>query len=233
MGECAADMASGRAMNRLVQGDVGSGKTLVAAALVWYAARNGLPERLHGPDRAALAEQHYATLSGFLAPFGLKAVKLTGSMGARAKREALRRPRLRRGRSWPSAPTRSSAGERGLRAASASSSPTSSTASAWQQRSRPRRRRARAAHVLVMTATPIPRTLALIIYGDLDVSVIDELPPWPPAGGHLRRRQAPTARGWTAFIHRLVPARGRQAFVVCPAIEPGRGGPAQGLVTAE
>ena len=86
--DAAGDMTSGRLMNRLIQGDVGSGKTLVAAALIWLAAGSGLQSAFMAPTEL-LAEQHFATLSGFLAPFGLKVVKLTGSMGAKAKRETL------------------------------------------------------------------------------------------------------------------------------------------------
>ena len=81
-------MCSGRLMNRLVQGDVGSGKTLVAAACVWYAAQSGAQSAFMAPTEI-LAEQHFATLSGFLAPFGLRVAKLTGSMRAAEKRAVL------------------------------------------------------------------------------------------------------------------------------------------------
>ena len=104
-------MASGRAMNRLVQGDVGSGKTLVAAALVWYAARNGLQSAFMAPTEL-LCEQHYATLSGFLAPFGIKTVKLTAPW-AQGQARGLRRARLGRGAAGRRHP-RADQRERGL-----------------------------------------------------------------------------------------------------------------------
>ena len=90
--EAAEDMCSGRAMNRLVQGDVGSGKTLVAAACVWYAAQSGAQSAFMAPTEI-LAEQHFATLSGFLEPFGIRVAKLTGSMRAKERRAS---PRARR-----------------------------------------------------------------------------------------------------------------------------------------
>ena len=86
--EAAEDMCSGRAMNRLVQGDGGSGKTLVAAACVWYAAQSGAQSAFMAPTEI-LAEQHFATLSGFLEPFGIRVAKLTGSMRAKERREVL------------------------------------------------------------------------------------------------------------------------------------------------
>ena len=89
MNEAAEDMCSGRAMNRLVQGDVGSGKTLVAAACVWYAARSGAQSAFMAPTEI-LAEQHFATLSGFLEPFGIRVAKLTGSMRAKERRGSRR-----------------------------------------------------------------------------------------------------------------------------------------------
>ena len=224
--ECAADMASGRAMNRLVQGDVGSGKTLVAAALVWYAARNGLQSAFMAPTEL-LCEQHYATLSGFLAPFGIKTVKLTGSMGARAKREA--------SAALASGEAQLAVGTHALISGSVGFERLGLVVTDEQHRFGVQQRAALAgkgerAHVLVMSATPIPRTLALIIYGDLDVSVIDELPPGRQRVDTFAVGSAYRAR-LDAFIERLA-GEGRQAFVVCPAIEQDEEAP-RGLVTAE
>lgn len=224
--DCAADMASGRAMNRLIQGDVGSGKTLVAAALIWYTAQNGRQSAFMAPTEL-LAEQHYSTLRGFLEPFGINVVKLTGSMGAKAKREA--RAAIASGEAQLAVGTHALISE-GVEFKSLGLVVTDE-----QHRFGVAQRSALAGkgertHVLVMSATPIPRTLALIIYGDLDVSLIDELPPgrqrvdtFTVTGAYRRRLNA--------FIAKLV-GEGRQVFVVCPAIEADPEAPA-GLTTAE
>ena len=227
MGECAGDMSSGRAMNRLVQGDVGCGKTLVAAALIWYAAQNGCQSAFMAPTEL-LAEQHYATLSGFLAPFGLKAVKLTGSMGARAKREALD--------ALASGEAALAVGTHALISGGVSFSRLGLVVTDEQHRFGVAQRSALAekgesVHVLVMSATPIPRTLALIIYGDLDVSIIDELPPGRERVDTFAVTSAYHER-LNNFILRLV-GEGRQVFVVCPAIEPGEEAPPKTVTAGE
>ena len=224
--ECAADMASGRAMNRLIQGDVGSGKTLCAAALIWYAAKNGCQSAFMAPTEL-LCEQHFATLSGFLEPFGIRTVKLTGSMGAKAKRETLA--------ALASGEAQLAVGTHALISEGVEFARLGLVVTDEQHRFGVAQRGALAdkgerAHVLVMSATPIPRTLALIIYGDLDVSVIDELPP----GRQRVDTFAVTTRyrqRLNAFIERLA-GEGRQTFVVCPAIEADAESPA-GLVSAE
>ena len=211
--DAAGDMTSGRLMNRLIQGDVGSGKTLVAAALIWLAAGSGLQSAFMAPTEL-LAEQHFATLSGFLAPFGLKVVKLTGSMGAKAKRETLA--------ALASGEASLAVGTHALISEGVEFRRLGLVVTDEQHRFGVAQRSALAgkgerAHVLVMSATPIPRTLALIIYGDLDVSLIDELPP----GRHRVDTFAVTSsyrRRLNAFIAKLV-GEGRQVFVVCPAIE--------------
>ena len=219
--ECAADMASGRAMNRLVQGDVGSGKTLVAAALVWYAARNGLQSAFMAPTEL-LCEQHYATLSGFLAPFGIKTVKLTGSMGAKAKREA--------SAALASGEAQLAVGTHALISESVGFERLGLVVTDEQHRFGVQQRAALAgkgerAHVLVMSATPIPRTLALIIYGDLDVSVIDELPPGRQRVDTFAVGSAYRAR-LDAFIERLA-GEGAPGLCRLPGHRAGRGGPAR------
>ena len=211
--DAAGDMTSGRLMNRLIQGDVGSGKTLVAAALIWLAAGSGLQSAFMAPTEL-LAEQHFATLSDFLAPFGLKVVKLTGSMGAKAKRETLA--------ALASGEAALAVGTHALISEGVEFRRLGLVVTDEQHRFGVAQRSALAgkgerAHVLVMSATPIPRTLALIIYGDLDVSLIDELPP----GRQRVDTFAVTSsyrRRLNAFIAKLV-GEGRQVFVVCPAIE--------------
>lgn len=211
--DAAGDMTSGRLMNRLIQGDVGSGKTLVAAALIWLAAGSGLQSAFMAPTEL-LAEQHFATLSGFLAPFGLKVVKLTGSMGAKAKRETLA--------ALASGEASLAVGTHALISEGVEFRRLGLVVTDEQHRFGVAQRSALAgkgerAHVLVMSATPIPRTLALIIYGDLDVSLIDELPP----GRQRVDTFAVTSsyrRRLNAFIAKLV-GEGRQVFVVCPAID--------------
>ena len=224
--DAAGDMTSGRLMNRLIQGDVGSGKTLVAAALIWLAAGSGLQSAFMAPTEL-LAEQHFATLSGFLAPFGLKVVKLTGSMGAKAKRETLA--------ALASGEAALAVGTHALISEGVEFRRLGLVVTDEQHRFGVAQRSALAgkgerAHVLVMSATPIPRTLALIIYGDLDVSLIDELPP----GRQRVDTFAVTSsyrRRLNAFIAKLV-GEGRQVFVVCPAIDADSEVPME-LVSAE
>ena len=211
--ESIADMASGRAMNRLVQGDVGSGKTMVAAACIWAVCRAGFQAAFMAPTEL-LSDQHFRTFSDLLEPMGIRVVQLKSSMGVKQKREAVERlalgeadlavgthALLSEGVEFPRLALavtdeqhRFGVGQRSALAAKAS---------------RP--------HVLVMSATPIPRTLALILYGDLDVSIIDELPPGRQkvetyaVGESMRPRIQ-------RFIARLV-EEGRQVYVVCPMIE--------------
>ena len=224
--ECMDDMCSGRLMNRLVQGDVGSGKTLVAAALIWLAAENGLQSAFMAPTEL-LAAQHYETLTRFLAPFGIRAVKLTGSMGAKARREALAE--------LASGQAQLAVGTHALISADVEYKSLALVVTDEQHRFGVAQRSALSAkgeraHVLVMSATPIPRTLALIIYGDLDVSLIDELPPGRQQVDTFAVTSAYRER-LNAFIARLA-AEGRQCFVVCPAIELTEDTP-EGLISAE
>ena len=211
--EAVRDMTGGQPMNRLLQGDVGSGKTLVAAALVWLCAENGFQSAFMAPTEI-LADQHYATLSAMLAPFGLHTVRLTGSMTAREKRESL--AMLSSGAAQLAVGTHALLGEAvrfqdlGL------------VVTDEQHRFGVEQRGALTAkgahpHVLVMSATPIPRTLALIIYGDLDVSVLDELPPGRQKVDTFAVGEDMRERIWR-FVRRLV-GEGRQIFVVCPMVE--------------
>ena len=224
--EAAEDMCSGRAMNRLVQGDVGSGKTLVAAACVWYAAQSGAQSAFMAPTEI-LAEQHFATLSGFLEPFGIRVAKLTGSMRAKERREVLA--------GLASGETGLCVGTHALLSEDVEFKNLALVVTDEQHRFGVEQRAALVGkgtrpHLLVMSATPIPRTLALIIYGDLDVSIIDELPPGRQKVGTFAVDESYRAR-LNGFIEKLA-HEGRQVFVVCPRIEENEEG-ADGIKSAE
>ena len=224
--EAAEDMCSGRAMNRLVQGDVGSGKTLVAAACVWYAAQSGAQSAFMAPTEI-LAEQHFATLSGFLEPFGIRVAKLTGSMRAKERREVLA--------GLASGETGLCVGTHALLSEDVEFKNLALVVTDEQHRFGVEQRAALVGkgtrpHLLVMSATPIPRTLALIIYGDLDVSVIDELPPGRQKVGTFAVDESYRAR-LNGFIEKLA-HEGRQVFVVCPRSEENEEG-ADGIKSAE
>lgn len=211
--EAVGDMTGGRPMNRLLQGDVGSGKTLVAAALIWLCAQNGRQSAFMAPTEI-LAEQHFANLSNMLAPFGIQTVKLTGSMTAKEKREAVAL--------LTAGAAKLAVGTHALISDAVQFDDLALVITDEQHRFGVEQRSALGAkgerpHVLVMSATPIPRTLALIIYGDLDVSVLDELPPGRQkvdtfaVGEDMRERIR-------RFVRRLV-GEGRQVFWVCPMVE--------------
>ena len=213
--EALADMSSGQAMNRLVQGDVGSGKTMVAAACIWAVCKAGFQAAFMAPTEL-LADQHFLTFSNLLEPMGIRVIQLKGSMTAKEKR--IVRERLALGEADLAVGTHAllSEGVEFQRLALAVTDE--------QHRFGVDQRAALAAktespHVLVMSATPIPRTLALILYGDLDISIIDELPPGRQkvetyaVGEKMRPRIE-------KFIAKLVD-EGRQAYIVCPMIEEG------------
>ncbi len=207
------DLMSGTCMNRLLQGDVGSGKTAVAAAAAWIAYENGVQSALMAPTEL-LAEQHYQTLTKLLQGSGMRLDLLTGSMTAAQKRQV--RERLAGGE------TDLCIGTHALLSEGVEFQRLGLVIPDEQHRFGVRQRAALAAkgeqvHVLVMSATPIPRTLALILYGDLDVSLIDELPPGRKpietyaVGESMRPRVE-------AFIRKLV-GQGRQVYIVCPLVE--------------
>ena len=213
--EALADMSSGQAMNRLVQGDVGSGKTMVAAACIWAVCKSGYQAAFMAPTEL-LADQHFRTFSDLLEPMGVKVVQLKGSMTAKEKR--LVKERLALGEADLAVGTHALLSE-GVEFQSLALAVTDE-----QHRFGVEQRAALAAktespHVLVMSATPIPRTLALILYGDLDISIIDELPPGRQqvdtyaVGESMRPRIE-------RFIAKLVD-EGRQVYIVCPMIEEG------------
>ncbi len=211
--EAIRDMTGGQPMNRLLQGDVGSGKTLVAAALIWLCAENGCQAAFMAPTEI-LAEQHHATLSAMLAPFGLRVVRLTGSMTAREKREALAL--------LASGGAQLAVGTHALLSEAVQFANLGLVVTDEQHRFGVEQRGALTAkgthpHVLVMSATPIPRTLALILYGDLDVSILDELPPGRQKVDTFAVGEDMRERIWR-FVRRLV-GEGRQVFIVCPMVE--------------
>ena len=208
-----SDMRSGQVMNRLVQGDVGSGKTLVAAALIWAAWQSGLCSAFMAPTEI-LAQQHLATLTGFLAPFGMRIAKLTGSSTAKEKREV--KAALLAGE------LDLVIGTHALFSSDVEYKNLGLVITDEQHRFGVGQRSAligkgQRPHVLVMSATPIPRTLALILYGDLDVSIIDEMPPGRQKVGTFAVDESYRER-LNGFIEKLV-SEGRQVFVVCPMVE--------------
>ncbi|MBP3305484.1 MAG: ATP-dependent DNA helicase RecG, partial [Oscillospiraceae bacterium] len=211
--EILADFRRGTPMNRLVQGDVGSGKTMVAAAAAYCAVNNRHQAALMAPTEI-LAEQHYQSLSRLLGPLGIRTVLLTGSMTPRQKREA--REALAAGEADFAIGTHALLSEttvfRDLGLVITDEQHRFGVA----QRSKLSAKGADP-HLLVMSATPIPRTLALLMYGDLEVSVINELPPGREPVDTFLVNESYRPR-INAFIRRQV-AEGHQCFVVCPAVE--------------
>ena len=211
--EILADMAGETSMNRLLQGDVGSGKTLVAAAAIWACIRAGYQAALLAPTEI-LATQHAEGLNRMLAPFGMRVALLTGGMKAAARRTTLAAIRndeadlvvgthailsegvefARLGLAVIDEQHRFGVRQRGMLA---------------EKTANP--------HLLVMSATPIPRTLGLLIYGDLDISILDELPP----GRTPVKTRCITGKKRRDLYHFLDQeiGRGRQVYLVCPAIE--------------
>ena len=216
MDEIAADVSAGPPMNRLVQGDVGSGKTMVAAYGAWLAAKNGRQCALMAPTEL-LAEQHFRSLSPLLEQAGLRVGLLTGAVKGRARKELLA--------ALAAGEVDLLIGTHALLSEGVDYADLGLVITDEQHRFGVAQRAALSAkarrppHVLVLSATPIPRTLSLVIYGDLDVSVIDELPPGRTpvqtfvVGEDKRQRMY-------GFVRKLV-GEGRQAYIVCPAVEEG------------
>ncbi len=211
--DCVRDMQKTQPMNRLVQGDVGSGKTMVAAALCFLCYENGLQAAVMAPTQI-LAEQHYETFSRQLKPLGIRCCLIDGAQGAK-QRTALAES-IRAGEYTVVI------GTHALLQENVQFQKLGLVVTDEQHRFGVGQRAALAAkgdhpHLLVMSATPIPRTLALLIYGDLDVSVIRELPSGRQpvrtmAIGSDKRLRA------LGFIKKQIDA-GRQAYIVCPLIE--------------
>ena len=211
--EILTDMSGETSMNRLLQGDVGSGKTLVAAAAIWACIRAGYQAALLAPTEI-LAAQHAENLNRLLAPFGMRVALLTGGMKAAARRTTLAAIRedqadlivgthailsegvefARLGLAVIDEQHRFGVRQRGMLAEKAVNP-----------------------HLLVMSATPIPRTLGLLLYGDLDISILDELPP----GRTPVKTRCITGKKRRDLYHFLDQEidKGRQVYLVCPAIE--------------
>lgn len=211
--EILSDLCREVPMNRLLQGDVGSGKTAVAAAACYFSVKNGVQAALMAPTEI-LASQHYKTLSEFLEPFGVKVCLLTGSMTAKKKAEM--REKIASGE------INVIVGTHAIIQKDVEYKSLGLVITDEQHRFGVAQRAALAEkgdapHKLVMSATPIPRTLALIIYGDLDISAINQLPKGRipvktyAVTGKLRHRAF-------GFVRERLD-EGRQAYVVCPMIE--------------
>ena len=210
--EIERDLSGQALMSRLVQGDVGSGKTIVAVLALMNAAFNGYQGAMMAPTEV-LARQHAASFRDLLEPAGITVVLLTGSLTAKEKRERL--AQVADGTAQMVIGTHAVI-QKGVAFQRLGLAITDE-----QHRFGVRQRSTLAekgenVHTLVMTATPIPRTLALILYGDLDISIIDELPP----GRQKIDTSAVDSRYHPriyAFIEKHV-AAGRQAYVICPMI---------------
>lgn len=212
--EIRADMGSGRQMNRLLQGDVGSGKTLVALLCMLIALDNGTQACLMAPTEI-LATQHYETLSGLVAPIGVNVKLLTGS--TRKKERDIIDSQLRDGSLHILVGTHAVIEDRVQFRQLGFVVIDEQHRFGVVQRSRLWSKSAVPPHVLVMTATPIPRTLAMTIYGDLDVSVIDELPPGRKPIVTLLRYEERRHDVYRSIGMQL--RAGRQAYIVYPLIK--------------
>lgn len=213
--EILGDFRSGHPMSRLVQGDVGCGKTMVAAAAAFCVGKNHGQTALMAPTEI-LAKQHYDRLEPLFTALGQRTLLLTGSMTPKQKKEA--RQAMEEGR------VDLAIGTHALLTESTVFSNLKLVIADEQHRFGVAQRGALLAkgdrpHLLIMSATPIPRTLALILYGDLDVSVIDQLPPGRQSVETFLVNEGYRAR-LNGFIRRQV-EEGHQVFIVCPAIEEG------------
>jgi len=207
------DFERGVPMNRLIQGDVGSGKTMVAAAAIYCAAGNHAQSALMAPTEI-LAEQHYGSLRKLLEPLGIPVGLLTGSLTPKQKRTV--REQIASGE------TQVVVGTHALLTDATQFQNLGLVIADEQHRFGVAQRsrlseKGEAPHLLVMSATPIPRTLALLMYGDLDVSILDELPPGRETVDTFLVGESYRPR-INAFIRKQV-KEGHQCFVVCPAVE--------------
>ena len=213
--EIREDMRSGHQMNRLLQGDVGSGKTMVAVLSALIAVGNGYQACLMAPTEV-LAQQHFANISKYLTPTGVKAALLTGNTGAAARREI--HAGLQDGSIGLLIGTHALIEDTVHFRALGLAIIDEQHRFGVEQRARLWNKgwQGTAPHILVMTATPIPRTLAMTLYGDLDVSVIDEMPP-----GRKPVQTLCVGEGKRHAMHNFIRdeiAKGRQAFIVYPLI---------------
>lgn len=212
--EIRADISSGHQMNRLLQGDVGSGKTMVAVLSCLMAIGNGYQSCIMAPTEV-LAQQHYNNIQKYLQPTGVKCALLTGSTGTKARREI--HEGLQDGSIGLIVGTHALLEDPVQFKALGLAVVDEQHRFGVEQRSRLWAKGPGCApHILVMTATPIPRTLAMTLYGDLDVSVLDEMPPGrKPVKTMLVGESKRTAM--YNFMRKKI-AAGRQVFVVYPMI---------------
>ncbi|MBQ8355858.1 MAG: ATP-dependent DNA helicase RecG [Oscillospiraceae bacterium] len=212
-----ADLGRGAPMNRLVQGDVGSGKTMVAAAAAYLAVTNGRQAAMMAPTEI-LAEQHHASLSRLLEPLGIRVGLLTGSLTP--KNKTLVREKIAAGELDFIVGTHALVTDKTTFADLGLVITDEQHRFGVGQRSR-LSAKGEDPHLLVMSATPIPRTLALLMYGDLDVSILDELPPGRQTVDTFLVGESYRAR-INNFIRKHA-ANGNQVYVVCPAVEETEG----------
>ncbi len=213
--EIEQDMNSGYSMSRLVQGDVGSGKTIVAVLALLLAACNGCQGAMMAPTEV-LAKQHYESITELFHGFDIRVRTelLTGSMTAKEKREAY--ARIKAGES------QIILGTHALIQNKVEYQKLALVVTDEQHRFGVRQReifaeKGEAPHILVMSATPIPRTLAIILYGDLDISVIDELP-----ANRLPIKNCVVDTGYRQTAYRFIQKQvdeGRQCYIICPMVE--------------
>ncbi|HNY49077.1 MAG TPA: ATP-dependent DNA helicase RecG [Smithella sp.] len=213
IGEIHRDMAEGKAMNRLLQGDVGSGKTIVSMAAMITACENSYQAAIMAPTEI-LAKQHFENIRLWAEPLGLKAVLLTGSMSNSAKSEVLNR--------MQNGDANIIVGTHALIQENVDFHRLGMVVIDEQHRFGVMQRatlRSKGinADVLVMTATPIPRTLAMTVYGDLDVSVIDEMPPGKKRVHTVVLPESKRDKVYQTIAMEL--AKGHQAFIVYPLVE--------------
>ncbi len=213
--EAVSDMCSGVPMNRLVQGDVGSGKTLVVAACCYHTWKNRFQSAVMVPTEI-LAEQHYSTLQKMLSPFGVQLALLTGSTPMAQKRQI--KAALLSGQ------VDLCIGTHALLSEGVDFHRLALVVTDEQHRFGVAQRtklsqKTENCHVLVLSATPIPRTLSLIIYGDLKLSTIDELPPGRQPVETVVISSAKRERA-LSFVCKAL-EEGRQAYIVCPLVEIG------------
>lgn len=212
--EIRADMGSGRQMNRLLQGDVGSGKTLVALLSMLLAVDNHCQACMMAPTEI-LATQHYATVMEFLKDMDIRVALLTGSTKKKERNVLL--PAIASGEIQIVIGTHALIEETVVFSSLGLAIIDEQHRFGVEQRSRLWKKNTVVPHVLVMTATPIPRTLAMTLYGDLDVSVIDELPPGRKPIQTVHRYDNKKAQLYD-FLRKEIQL-GRQVYVVYPLIE--------------
>lgn len=212
--EIIEDMQCNKAMNRLVQGDVGSGKTVVALLSLAHCVFNGFQGALMAPTEI-LAEQHYISLTETLKPFGINIELLVGSLTKKQKEAVLEKTKNKE--------VDILIGTHALIEDKVEFNNLGLVITDEQHRFGVRQRsklseKGENPDILVMTATPIPRTLALILYGDLDISIIDELPPGRQPIETIAVDKSKRDRAYNSLVRKEV-EKGRQVYIVCPLVE--------------